>query len=371
VASADARVATGTAVNDKMEFTGERFIPGTRGEIWVEHWHRYYFAARWAQGREVLDVACGEGYGTALLADRGARRLTGVDLSPQAIAHARSTYSRPNVEFVEASCTRMPFADASFDLVVSFETLEHIDTQREFLDEVARVLRPEGVFLLSCPNKLEYSDKRGFANEFHVKELYREELAALVSARFPALQWYGQRPSFFSVIAPEGASAAAADLREVSETDPARDERALAHPLYFLLAASRSRAAIDALPPMLSVLSDRDDWVHQDYEKVMRDLGGAAKDREVLRAIVKERDDAIGFMQRDIEAWKAIKAELEALLERTRADHERESARLGGALAERNAVIESKDREIARRGGLRYWLMLPLYRFGIVKHPPV
>jgi len=137
-----------------------------------------------------------------------AKRATGVDLSPQAVAHARQAYaSLANVEFVEASCTKMPFADASFDLVVSFETLEHIEAQRQFLDEVARVLRPGGVFLLSCPNKLEYSDKRQFANEFHVKELYRDELAALVSAKFPALQWYGQRPSFFSVIAPEGAGA--------------------------------------------------------------------------------------------------------------------------------------------------------------------
>ena len=363
-------------MNDEMQFTGERFIPGTRGEIWVEHWHRYHFAARWAEGREVLDVACGEGYGTALLAGRGAKRVTGVDLAPAAIAHARKTYgSLTNVQFIEASCTKMPLPDASFDLVVSFETLEHIEAQREFVEEVARVLKPDGVFLLSCPNKLEYSDKRQFQNEFHVKELYREELASLLSARFPALQWYGQRPSFFSVIAPEGTRAAAGDLREVSEQDPARAETALAHPLYFLLAASRSQAAIDALPPLLSVLSDRDDWVHQDYEKVMRDLGGAAKEREHAVKLVKERDDSIAFMTRDIAAWKDLKAAAEATLERARVDHADEVARLheerNRMLAERNAVIEAKDREIARRGGLRYWLKLPLYRFGILKHPPV
>ena len=359
-------------MNDKMEFTGERFIPGTRGEIWVEHWHRYHFAARWAEGREVLDVACGEGYGTALLAGRGARRVTGVDLAPAAIAHARRTYGNlANVQFVEASCTQMPLPDASFDLVVSFETLEHIEAQREFIQEVARVLKPDGLVVLSCPNKLEYSDKRQFANEFHVKELYRDELAALVSAKFPALQWYGQRPSFFSVIAPEGAGAAAGELREVSEKDPSSADEALAHPLYFLLAASRSQAAIEALAPLLSVLSDRDDWVHQDYEKVMRDLGGAAREREAALKLVKERDDAIAFMNRDIAAWKELKAAAEASLERAMAQHAAEIARLHAERAERNAVIEAKDREIARRGGLRYWLKLPLYRFGILKHPPV
>jgi SAM-dependent methyltransferase len=355
-----------------MEFTGERFIPGTRGEIWIEHWHRYHFAARWARGREVLDVACGEGYGAALLASRGAKRVTGVDLAPAAIAHARKAYGNlANVQFVEASCTQMPLRDASFDLVVSFETLEHIAAQREFVDEVARVLKPDGVFLLSCPNKLEYSDKRRFQNEFHVKELYREELGSLLSSGFPALQWYGQRPSFFSVIAPEGARDASGELREVSEQDPARADPVLAHPLYFLLAASRSQASLEALPPLLSVLSDRDDWVHQDYEKVMRDLGGAAQERDTALKLVRERDDAIAFMDRDIAAWKELKAAAEASLERATAQHAAEVARLHAERAERNAVIAAKDREIARRGGLRYWLKLPLYRFGILKHPPV
>ncbi len=359
-------------VNDKMEFTGERFIPGTRGEIWVEHWHRYHFAARWAAHHAVLDVACGEGYGSALLAASGATRVTGVDLSPQAIRHARSEYlGVPNLDFIEASCTKMPFADASFDLVVSFETLEHIEPQREFLEEIARVLRPDGLLLLSCPNKLEYSDKRQFANEFHVKELYREELQQLVSERFPEMQWYGQRPSFFSVIAPEGTEAAAGDLREVTEDEPARVEQALAHPLYFLLAASRSHAAIQSLPPLLSVLSDRDDWVHKDYEKVMRDLGGAAKEREHAVKLVEERDRTIDFMTRDAADYQRIQAELTAAIAQLKADHARFAEERERMIAERNAVIESKDREIARRGGLRYWLKLPLYRFGILKHPPV
>jgi len=308
-----------------MEFTGERFVPGTRGEIWLEHWHRYHFAARWARGRRVLDVACGEGYGAALLA-RGASRVTGVDLSAEAVAHARGAYGGvANLEFVEASCTRLPFPDASFDLVVSFETLEHIAEQAPFLDEVARVLAPEGLLLLSCPNKLEYSDKRNHANEFHVKELYREELDALVASRFPAIAWYGQRPTFFSVIAPEESRPAAGELREVAEADPGRATALLAHPLYFLLLASRSRAAIEGLPPALSVLSDRGDWVYHDYENAYRQL----------RALAAERDQA------------------------------------RGELAQREAAIASRDHEILRRGGLRWWIRLPLYRLGILKPPPV
>jgi SAM-dependent methyltransferase len=308
-----------------MEFTGERFVPGTRGEIWLEHWHRYHFAMRWARGRRVLDVACGEGYGAALLA-REAAHVTGVDLSPEAIAHARAAYAgAQNLQYVESSCTKMPFPDASFDLVVSFETLEHIEGQEPFLDEVARVLRPDGLLLLSCPNKLEYSDKRDYANEFHVKELYREELATLVAARFPAIAWYGQRPTFFSVIAPEEKRAAAGELREVAEADPSKGAPMLAHPLYFLPLASRSREAVDALPPAVSVLSDRGDWLYHDYENAIRELRAAAAERDQAR----------------------------------------------GALAARDAAIASRDHEILRRGGLRWWLKLPLYRFGILKPPPV
>ncbi|HEX5130670.1 MAG TPA: class I SAM-dependent methyltransferase, partial [Usitatibacter sp.] len=67
-----------------LPFTGERYVPGVQGEIWLEHWHRYHFAARWAAGKRVLDVACGEGYGTSVLA-RHAAGVTGVDVSAEAI----------------------------------------------------------------------------------------------------------------------------------------------------------------------------------------------------------------------------------------------------------------------------------------------
>jgi SAM-dependent methyltransferase len=269
-----------------LEFTGERFIPGTRGEIWIEHWHRYHFAAAWAAGRRVLDVACGEGYGSALLA-RHAMAVTGVDISAKAIAHARATYpALGNVTFTCASCTALPLPPASVDLVVSFETLEHITEHEAFLDEIARVLAPGGVLLMSCPNKAEYSDRRGFTNEFHVKELYREELAALVESRFPATAWFGQKPTFFSVIAPEATPASGA-LVEVDEADPGKAARVMANPLYFLVAASRDAAALAAMPSTLHVLSDRGEWVHRDYEKVMGWMTQAVADRERLQKEVE------------------------------------------------------------------------------------
>ena len=304
-----------------LPFTGERFIPGVPGEIWLEHWHRYLFAARWAAGKRVLDVACGEGYGSATLA-RVAAHVTGVDVSDNAIAHAREAYTdRANLAFTHASCTRLPMPDASFDVVVSFETLEHIEGQEAFLDEVARVLAPGGVFVLSCPNKVEYSDKRDYQNEFHVKELYRDELARIVQARFPEIAWYGQRPTFYSVIAPEVGAGAQGELFEVSEAEPGRAASALSAPLYFLLVASRSREALSATAPSVSVLADREDWMYQDYAKVIRELRAAA----------------------------ARVAELEA------------QARAA------TATLETQQREIVRRQGLRWWLRLPLQRIGLIK----
>ena len=364
-------------MSDDLPFTGERFIPGTKGEIWVEHWHRYHFARRWVEAKQVLDVACGEGYGTALLA-RSAARVQGVDISRQAIEHARRAYAGlANVEFHCAPCTQLPLADASVDIAVSFETLEHIAGQAQFMDELARVLKPDGVLVLSCPNKLEYSDKRNFANEFHVKELYREELGQLVAARFPHVDWYGQRPTFFSLIAPDslspgplgsgtwggggpGRGSIEGQLVEVSESAPAEASDQLSSPLYFMLVASRSREAIAAVPAALSVFSDRDDWVHRDYEKVMGYLERSARHGEELQKLIEERDRAIA--ERD----ERLRAQEDALmLQEAAISVQKALAEAQGAAHEHELAV--RKAEIDRRGGLRWWLKLPLVRLGLLK----
>jgi SAM-dependent methyltransferase len=296
------------AMSDDLPFTGERFIPGVKGEIWVEHWHRYHFAARWVAGKRVLDVACGEGYGSALLA-RAAAHVTGVDIAQPAVDHARATYAAvANLRFERASCTELPLPDASIDVAVTFETVEHITGQERFLDELARVLKPDGVLILSCPNKLEYSDKRHFRNEYHVKELYRDELERLVSARFPESRWFGQRPTFFSVIAPEAGAAAApaaGELFETSETSPSEYTPALSSPLYFLAVASRNRACLEAVSPALSVLADRDDWAYRDYAKVMQELRIHVARGDALEQQLAERERTLAQLQEEARGWRA------------------------------------------------------------------
>jgi len=152
-------------------------------------------------GKNILDVASGEGYGSALLASR-ALSVVGVDISIDAINHASEIYSRPNLKFIQGSATRLQFDDHSFDIVVSFETIEHLNEQSQMLSEIRRVLKPSGYLIISSPNRPIYSEESGELNEFHVKELDFQELDSLLSVEFEHVSYVGQRLTIGSVIQP-------------------------------------------------------------------------------------------------------------------------------------------------------------------------
>jgi SAM-dependent methyltransferase len=160
----------------------ERFDPDAlRGEmVEAEHLGRYHWAAAAAAGRSVLDVGCGTGYGTAVMAAAGAARCTGVDVAEEAVAQARERFGADGVEFVRGDATALPFGDAEFDLVTCFEVIEHVGEQRAVIAELARVLRPGGVMLISSPNRDRYPP----GNPFHVRELTPAELKALLTESF-------------------------------------------------------------------------------------------------------------------------------------------------------------------------------------------
>lgn len=187
-----------------LEFTGERYVPSQKGEIRHEHLHRYAMALELAAGLDVLDVACGEGYGSSLLASR-AKSVIGVDVDRGTIEHARRTYAAASgLSFVEASATELPLPDDSVDFVVSFETIEHLADQVGMLREIRRVLRPGGTVLISSPNREIYSNDRDYANEHHVRELDFEEFDALLAEFFESREYFAQRFVITSTIVPTG-----------------------------------------------------------------------------------------------------------------------------------------------------------------------
>ncbi|MBD2700672.1 class I SAM-dependent methyltransferase [Spirosoma sp. BT702] len=184
-----------------MEFTGERYLPELSGEIACEHLNRYYFVINQLnlKNKTVLDIASGEGYGSNLIA-QFAEHVYGVDISTEAINHAQKKYKRKNLAFIEGDATLIPLEDNSVDIVISFETIEHIDKHQEMIDEIKRVLNKDGLLIISSPDKLHYSDEIIHVNHFHVKELYGDEFKSLINKNFKNSLFFSQNIFVGSII---------------------------------------------------------------------------------------------------------------------------------------------------------------------------
>jgi SAM-dependent methyltransferase len=269
-------------VSEELEFTGERFTPECIREIWYEHWHRYVFAREFAKAKRVLDAACGEGYGSALLAGV-AQNVVGVDIAEAAVAHARSRYATlPNLRFERGDCTALSVPDASFDLIVSFETLEHVQGQEQLLAGFARALAPAGMLIVSSPDKHTYSDVSGFRNEFHVRELYRDELLALLRPHFPHIRLYGQKLLFQSAIWDASKPPRSIAATTISATDP-EPAAGLDHaPMYFIAVCSRQ--PLPETLPDLALFGDREESVYQHYNGEVRKNMAAGERLKQLEA---------------------------------------------------------------------------------------
>ncbi len=270
-----------------LEFTGERFTPECVREIRYEHWHRYAFALDLVRGKRVLDAACGEGYGSNLLAGV-AGNVIGIDISGEAISHARSRYGdRGNLEFRCADAAQLELPDKSVDVVVSFETLEHLLAQEQLIAGFARVLGDDGVLLVSSPDKHAYSEIAGFHNEYHVRELYRGELLDLLRPHFTAIRLYGQKLLFQSVLWTldgSGDGALAQTVTASGEVTPDLDYA----PLYYVAVCSR-QALPPGLPRMAS-FGDREESVYSHYNgEVRKNMDAGARIAELEAEIGRLR----------------------------------------------------------------------------------
>jgi len=171
---------TSPAVDAVLTLTGERTIPDLDVENYWFRRHQvvYQRLAPRCAGREVLEAGCGEGYGADLIAGV-ARRVIAVDYDEAAVGHVRGRY--PRVEVMRANLAELPLPDASVDVVVNFQVIEHLWDQPQFVAECARVLRRSGLLMMSTPNRITFSPGRDTPiNPFHTRELNAGELTELL-----------------------------------------------------------------------------------------------------------------------------------------------------------------------------------------------
>jgi SAM-dependent methyltransferase len=241
-----------------IDFTGERLVPGIQGQVKLERLQRYALCREAVRGKRALDIACGEGNGSAMLSVTAAR-VVGVDPDPGVVAHAATTYGRlPHLSYAIGSCDRIPLSDRSMDVVIAFDAIQYQDRHDEMLREIRRVLVPGGLLLLSSPNTLTLASANVLqrrerqseseaearahaqADRAAVRSLSFGELETLLKSVFEQVEFWGQRPGVGSFTFPLNHSAARAKLRPLTLEEDVIAEcvAPLDNPVWFIAACS-------------------------------------------------------------------------------------------------------------------------------------
>jgi SAM-dependent methyltransferase len=178
-----------------LEFTGEFLIPDKLPNIdWQDyqrHILRYLFTKKYVKDKIVLDIACGVGYGSYILAKEDAKKVIGGEIKSTLLDYANFYYKKENLSFIRLDCCNLPFSDTSFDLIVSFETIEHLIDSRKFLSECKRILKAGGLFICSTPNR-SFRVYKENTPPFHLHEFNLKEFKSLLQDYFSKIQLFTQ-----------------------------------------------------------------------------------------------------------------------------------------------------------------------------------
>ncbi len=336
-----------------MKFTGERFIPTEQGRIRLEHYHRYAMVLDMVKKKAVLDVACGEGYGSFLMADV-AHTVIGVDISDEAVRHASSVYNKPNLKFLHGSATNLVFPDDLFDVVVSFETIEHLAEQEQMLAEIRRVLRPNGALVISSPNRPIYSEESGDHNEFHVKELDFQEFDNLIRSKFLVIEYFGQRLLMSSVIQPLTATPNTSSVWSDNGSKLNDNAAILKDPVYFVAVCGSTSASMPNLGMSALYPASMDLVKHYvGFAKWAKSLEKIVTERDTqiasLSQAVTERDGQIASLTDEDVRRSEWAPQLIASLSQAVTERDGQIASLSQAVTERDGQIASLTNENVRR----------------------
>jgi len=301
-----------------IEWTGERCVPWAPDPpVIYEHFHRYLFASRLVGGRDVLDLASGEGFGAALLAG-AARSVVGIDIDERTVEHSRLNYAVDNLQFEVGDARDLSqFEAGSFGAVVAFELIEHMAEHDQLLGAIDRILAADGILIISSPNKEAYTDERDFQNPYHVRELALEELLALLKGRFTNVSAWAQRTIGGSLLSPlEQAAPASKELQSFLIERSDGDWRLVDEPspMYVIALASNGELPessaesllVDAGEELIKVL-DSERQARHGLESVRRELlsvGDALGNERRLTAALQERawgdEQTIARLQHDL-----------------------------------------------------------------------
>jgi GT2 family glycosyltransferase/glycosyltransferase involved in cell wall biosynthesis/SAM-dependent methyltransferase len=293
-----------------LPFTGERVIPGkVESDLWAEHLARYLFAEPLAHGRRVLDLGAGAGYGAERLS-RVAKSVVAIDVATDAMRYARQHHPGLDVRHLVARGEALPFRAGSFDLVVAFEILEHVHDQPGLLAEVRRVLTPEGIFAVSTPNRLYYTDERHEHNEFHVHEFEVPELQQFLAPAFPQVRIYVQNHVPTVVIGEAGHEGLEAAHAWRAQVEPVAEAHRTCH---YAIAVCSSQA--QQLDPLV--------FFPEAQGNVLRER---EKHVKALQAEVASRDQSLSELRADWEQRGTWARTLDEELQRAQGDFRRVEA---------------------------------------------